>query len=133
MLQERILARRILTFGPEQIFWECIETVNLNVCEKFPQGLVRYGLERGSFALPTAEDYAGPWPPSSEHEGLWNDLIQTYHGCQLTRTHEDKFVAFAGIVQAMQAFFEAQARKACASTDHVAYVAGWFALQLPMG
>ncbi|KAF2825279.1 hypothetical protein CC86DRAFT_352624 [Ophiobolus disseminans] len=127
VLQERLLSRRILTFGPNQVFWECPETAGLNVCETFPGGLVPYGHNRGPFALPPNEpwdrlgEYVDPnTKPSAEDQHIWLDLIETYSECNLTRRHEDKFVAFSGIVMHMHSVFNPSP-----------YIAGFFAFELP--
>jgi len=133
VFQERLLSRRILTFGPTQIFWECLKTALCNVCETFPQGLLSYGHQRGPFSLPTAEKDPGTWPLRLNHEGIWLNLIETYCECHLSQQHEDKFAAFSGIAQHMQAYFGSLAREAHVSTACVTYVAGLFAYQLPAG
>jgi len=126
VLQERLLARRILTLGSSQVFWECHETAGLNVCETFPNGLLAYGDSRGPFALPPNEQWPRPEHldpsrlPSAEDQLKWLDLIETYSECQLTRCHEDKFVAFAGIVMHMHSVFGGHP-----------YIAGFFKFELP--
>lgn len=120
VLQERLLSRRILTFGPKQVFWECCETAGRNVCETFPQGLPPYGYSRGPFLLPSPKEYGRPETPSVANHRKWLDLIETYCECNLTKRHEDKLVALGGIAQQMQSVFGGST-----------YIAGFFMFELP--
>jgi hypothetical protein len=120
VLQERLLSRRILTFGPKQIFWECHETEGHNVCETFPQGLLPYGHARGPFSLPTVRQKDLTGPAFIEDQRTWLNLIDTYNECQLSRSHEDKLVAFAGIATHMASVFGGSP-----------YIAGFFAFEIP--
>jgi hypothetical protein len=117
-LQERLLSRRVLVIGTHQVFWECVETANLNVSELFPQGLKTAHFSPKFFSLPRV-------PPQSPAETIdaqitWHRLIQNYSECKLTRTHKDKLVAFAGVAQHMQAFH-----------NNSPYIAGLFLAELP--
>ncbi|KAH8787227.1 heterokaryon incompatibility protein-domain-containing protein [Hyaloscypha finlandica] len=67
VFQERLLAPKVLHFTENQIFWECFRDQN--------QGIVLLSL----FAF-----------------NMWNDLVQTYSKCALTRS-EDKLVALSGL------------------------------------
>lgn len=120
VLQERLLSRRVLTFGPEQMFWECCETEGRNVCESFPDGLPPYGYDRGPFVLPTQRDYRDPDPPTSETQRTWLKLVENYSECQLTKNHDDKLAAFGSIAQQMQGVLGGSN-----------YIAGCFMCQLP--
>lgn len=113
-LQERLLSPRILTFGKEQIFWECKWTEGHNYCETFPSGVLAPCYSRGPFALPD------PIVNEFDWYHIWQALIDTYSECQLTRSNGDKFAAFAGI--ALITSVEFQRRR---------YIAGVFDFELP--
>lgn len=118
VFEERVMAKRILHFGKDQLFFECHE---LDACETFPSG------------LPTSPSYR--WRPlgaasnghfkrqdpatdgasiresnsmgrlSSDQSlntySLWSDLVETYSGLSLTK-EEDKLIAFSAIAKKMR-------------------------------
>jgi hypothetical protein len=55
VLQERLLSRRILTFEPKQIFWECSEPGHGVLSETFPQGICTSIRISKPFSLPDVE------------------------------------------------------------------------------
>lgn len=112
VLQERILAPRVLHFGTHQVFWECSESQN--TCEAFPNGIPYQIFELPPFELPDKSDQG-----SDAASLCWQELIHTYTRCSLTKADTDKFVAFAGIVERMAAVFDDD------------YIAGFFRHELP--
>ena len=82
VVQERILAPRMLYFTSTQVFWECYEKV---ACEVFPQG---YPEQRSNI-----ENYfhkknlVGP---------MWSEVVELYSKCKLTYS-SDKLVAISGL------------------------------------
>ena len=109
VLQERLLASRVLHFGKRQLFWECCETdaaevlaqgplpgrnsmvtnfKNLDDPERFVQensdGRAFMGLERRF------------WPII-----LWTYIVEIYSAARLTKS-EDKLIALSGIAKRMQ-------------------------------
>ncbi|KAK3342522.1 hypothetical protein B0H65DRAFT_468503 [Neurospora tetraspora] len=116
VLQERILAPRILHFGKRQVMWECCEK---DASEVFPHGLhpelaaseyVRFK----SFALGLDQgDQRGYFDTSRlpVAQLLWNRIIFSYARCSLSRP-EDKLVACSGIAKRFQSML------------HDTYVAG---------
>jgi hypothetical protein len=56
--QERLLSSRILSFGTQQIFWECRHTENMSVSETFPQGVPAFCCRRGPFSMPHVPPHA---------------------------------------------------------------------------
>ncbi|KAH4606042.1 hypothetical protein HBH82_111400 [Parastagonospora nodorum] len=117
-LQERLLSRRVLVIGTHQVFWECVETANLNVSELFPQGLKTAHFSPKFFSLPRVAPQSAA--NAIDAQTTWHRLIENYSKCKLTRTHEDKLVAFAGVAQHMQAFH-----------GNSPYIAGLFLAELP--
>ena len=105
VVQERLLAPRILHFGREQLFWECHE---LEACETFPQGLPlglggtgfkgmdphvdgrRIRLEEGRDPDPTLNAYH-----------LWDQVVKAYTWSDLTKP-EDKLIALSGLAKTVQ-------------------------------
>lgn len=110
VLQERILAPRVLHFGKHQLMWECCER---DAAEVFPHGLhpeltasrdVRFksfnleldqGDQRGYFVdseLPVARL-------------LWNRIIWDYTQCGISRS-EDKLVACSGVAKRFESLLQ---------------------------
>jgi Pyruvate/2-oxoacid:ferredoxin oxidoreductase delta subunit len=113
VVQERLLAPRILHFAERQLYWECREQYAL---EKHPldvpQEEVKYSFVKQSLD-----------PCKLLQEGrvescyaAWHQYVQLYSPCALTRP-EDKLVAFAGIARRV-----GELLKACGTTDE--YLAG---------
>jgi hypothetical protein len=117
VLQERLLSKRILTYGQHQVHWECTESKGHNVCETFPSGIETDIDIRGPFSLPSVP---GDWVEDPKYYQDWIELIDLYSECQLTRTNEDKFAAFSGIAEHMQHVF-----------NNSPYIAGFFAFEFP--
>ncbi|KAH9211719.1 heterokaryon incompatibility protein-domain-containing protein, partial [Leptodontidium sp. 2 PMI_412] len=88
VLQERILAPRIIHFGKTQLFWECHE---LDSCEMFPDGVPREYL--GDEA-----DRFWPLDPMIDSFILWRGIVETYTKCLLTE-RKDKLVAISAIAR----------------------------------
>ncbi|KAH9876717.1 hypothetical protein J1614_003849 [Plenodomus biglobosus] len=120
VLQERLFSRRILTFGRQQVFWECCETDELNVCETFPNGLICGVKARGPFSLPELPREAAFTSKSTAYTD-WVELVETYTQCQLTFPDQDKLAAFSGIAEAV-----------AESVGRPPYIAGFFAPELPI-
>ncbi|KAF3061083.1 hypothetical protein GL218_02873 [Daldinia childiae] len=101
VLQERILAPRVLYFGKDQIFWECLTR---RKCELLPNGL--------PLEIPSRRDLLDQlhWAGASNSRkmsdtlyNLWIKYIEEYSQCMLTNP-SDKLAAIAGIAQLFQDF-----------------------------
>ena len=112
VLQERLLAPRVLHFGKRQLLWECNE---LRACEVYPRGIPaddyvsrhdsnsdKFLKESFTTILQGGLDNA---LTSSQMHGAWNDLVQHYTKCNLTMS-KDKLVAISGIVKRLQPLFK---------------------------
>ena len=112
VLQERLLAPRVLHFGKRQLLWECNE---LRACEVYPRGMRatddyatdgsntdKFLKESLTTILQGGLDNA---LTSSQIHGAWNDLVQHYTKCNLTMS-KDKLVAISGIVKRLQPSFK---------------------------
>ena len=96
VVQERLLSRRVLHFGMQQMFWECRE---LDACETCPQGLPKTLAELNRFkstgsartldSVTTKASYATIYEQ-------WEYIVDAYSRSNLTRT-SDKVVALSGI------------------------------------
>jgi Heterokaryon incompatibility protein (HET) len=94
VLQERLLAPRVLHFSQEQLFWECREMV---ACEAFVEGLPN-GLDL----------HLNPWSEKAmvllhqqsnqEIKEIWRSLIQNYTRKQLSH-RKDRLPAIEGLAR----------------------------------
>ncbi|KAF2117899.1 heterokaryon incompatibility protein-domain-containing protein, partial [Lophiotrema nucula] len=114
IFQERMLARRILHFGREQLFWECRQE---NCSEAFPEGLP-ISLQESSFFLSkyiyeqflsgtfsTASQsgrFLRQWKqeplPEERLELFWEILVADYSRCELS-FGKDKLIALSGVAE----------------------------------
>jgi hypothetical protein len=99
VLQERILAMRILHFRDSQVFYECLQ---FRACESFPAGLPpplhnSSNFKEASGALEMSPK-ADPWPTSFQ---AWQAIIEEYTRCDLT-FEKDKLIAISGVASRMK-------------------------------
>ncbi|KAK3934042.1 HET-domain-containing protein [Diplogelasinospora grovesii] len=104
VLQEQLLARRVLHFG-DQLFWECAE---IWACETLPDGPTDALRLLGSpWYFSIRQRILGilrpqfHWVPSARQEALynvWDEICTEYSRRNLTR-QSDKLIAFMGIVK----------------------------------
>jgi hypothetical protein len=111
VIQERLLAPRVLHFGKEQLFWECHE---LDACETFPRGVPpmfpEYLTTRFKGLDPDIDGerlrkQAERRVPDLDHNlrpyFVWHQILSAYRKCDLSNS-EDKLIAISGIVKVMQ-------------------------------
>ena len=129
VVQERLLAPRVLHFGRRQIFWECNE---LKSCELYPNGLPEEADLLSTAELKCKEITSGhPYPmsPATPQDWndtgpcprilrSWNDVVKVYSKAKLT-FEGDKLVAIAGLA------------KTYAERIHAPYLAGLWGVHLP--
>ena len=107
VLQERILANRILHFGERQLMWECREK---DAAETYPNGLPR-AISTGSDVrfkdlcpntyLQQVRRFKGlSINPGVFAHLLWMRVVEAYSRCQLTKP-DDKLPALSGIAKRM--------------------------------
>jgi len=110
IVQERLLAPRVLHFAASQLFWECNQ---LKACELYPTGLPdRADLQSTSelkcievtdgFPYPEKQATSTDWNdtgPAPRILRSWHDTVQVYTKANLT-FERDKLVAIAGLAQA---------------------------------
>ena len=118
VLQERLLARRVLHFGRHQLYFECQQK---NACESFPLGFrttPTYTF-RALGAAPNGrfislDPMIDGRRARKERTGgrqcvdeslnpyyLWAELVETYSGLQLTKA-TDKLIAVSGMAKLLQ-------------------------------
>ena len=127
VIQERVLAPRVLHFGQAQCFWECRSK---NACETYPngmpasQGLTGFPDKEINFSFGRNRTPLSPDPTKRGNSSpgayvFWNKWVQEYSTCGLT-DGRDKLVALTGIARLVERV-----------TGDV-YVAGRWKSQLPM-
>lgn len=122
MLQERLLARRVLHFCHDQVFWECCE---LTASETYPQGFPPNSLLQGVVNCKDLNPYSKwnrqNYANASTHDIsylLWENLKEIYSSCHITRA-SDKSTAIAGLASRFERVLQDQ------------YIAGMWKAQLP--
>ncbi|VUC20080.1 unnamed protein product [Clonostachys rosea] len=112
VVQERFLSPRIIHFTPNQIYWECLESIR---CSSDPEGKLlslgtkeRRCLETTNYKSSRLElAQAAPAPsrpgehPQYLHHRHWGAMVSIYIGCHLTE-ESDRFIAMSGIAKAFR-------------------------------
>jgi hypothetical protein len=99
VVQERLLAPRVLHFGSNQLFWECKEG---QICEDFPIGspAVLLRPDQDCFFKVFNDHILDFLKAKSSHpnaaHAVWQRALSSYTGCGLTKS-SDKLIALAGI------------------------------------
>jgi hypothetical protein len=112
IFQERILASRILHFGPEELFWEC---QNLSTCQctaaSDANDIARLALSSTSLCegalQPKSALNIRSWATRGDRELMrcWHSLVEEYSLLHLT--HEtDIFPAFSGVTKLFRDAFQ---------------------------
>ena len=95
IVQERVLASRVLHFASKTLVWECCEGV---ATHRRPHITQRHDVQPlrplPGYLSPRAE----PWP-RSELIAIWCNAIWTYSRTTLTKPEEDKLVAVQGVTK----------------------------------
>jgi hypothetical protein len=116
VVQELLLAPRVLHLTGRQFYWQCYD---LAACESYPRGIppnlwpeevprdiLCYALHhvesgiKDRYSYPTSE-------PLRELQRLWGGILDTYTRCNLTYT-SDKLAALAGLAEVMYKEFNDQ-------------------------
>lgn len=112
VVQERILAPRILHFGENQLYWECNEK---DACETFPVSLPqkmmdenpRFKSQKPAYDGTRLRCYSEDWygllkfDKDLNNYDLWSNIVLAYTRCDLT-VGSDKLVALSGVAQMMR-------------------------------
>ena len=105
VVQERLLAPRVLHFGSKQLFWECSER---DASEDFPTGLPLVLVRSDQQSLFKFFDeivlrLVESSHPSPAH-AVWQRALSSYTHASLTKS-EDKLIALAGIASELSSNF----------------------------
>ena len=111
VVQERLLAPRVLHFGEFQAFWECHEDV---YCEAYPHGVpihsprqMRYkpppkmsnpDVIALNYAVSTGEEGGGSQEARRAIYDFWERIVVMYSRCNLTKG-DDKLIAISGMAE----------------------------------
>ena len=110
VVQELLLAPRILHLGGTQLFWECYE---LKACETYPEGVPSSlqpssisreaigGLLNNAVCRSGGIESGSKTNPKDELWNLWKGIVELYSTKRLTYT-SDKLVALSGIAKLME-------------------------------
>ena len=121
VLQERLLAPRILHFGRTQLAFECR---GLRACETFPIGLPFMATGRKNIKSRLGlnrimdDEMPGEYDQVERMRSVWYDVIKAYTACALSKPH-DKLIAMSGLVKIIRPGLQ----------DH--YLAGLWKAALP--
>ena len=111
VVQERLLAPRVLHFGRIQLAWECHE---VDACETYPTGLPVAQQSTGTMHKGLDPDTNGRHlqsmgdsesSPNLYTYHVWNKIVAAYTAGELT-VASDKFVALSGLAKKMQALLQ---------------------------
>jgi hypothetical protein len=110
VLQERILASRVLHFGESQLFWECHE---LDACEMYPKGIppfmskgvprfkdIDLSIDRAQTTRTSRSDRDALEMELAAYS-LWTRIVSAYSTCGLS-LEADKLVAVNGLANSIQ-------------------------------
>ena len=111
VLQERVLAPRVLHFGFDQVLWECCE---LSAAEEFPDGMSATYTGGYVGGLLDFKQTTNLFPRSQptlqgavdskyrKFHGIWRKLGGMYGRCDLTEPDTDKLMAISGLARVIQ-------------------------------
>ncbi|PQE28622.1 heterokaryon incompatibility protein [Rutstroemia sp. NJR-2017a BBW] len=113
VVQERIMSRRNIHFGSQQLYWECPQH---DACEIYTEGLpgdfyplwgellnFKHQIEPIDVNLDVIPGNSFQHWQANKMLNLWARTVCTFSECQLTRS-EDKLPALSGIAKAIQPF-----------------------------
>jgi hypothetical protein len=120
VVQEMSLAKRVLHFGKDQLFWECDQKM---ACETFPRGIPLTQIEvtprinsfffdgqmgNGQDETLRLRCFSEEWygilkaEPKLRYYDLWANVVSAYTKCELTQP-TDKLIAISGLAQEFKA------------------------------
>jgi hypothetical protein len=108
VVQERLLAKRVLHFNQDQLYWECQQT---SACEIFPAAMPKCMMFEGKFkdivpntGIPEMAS-KGPISPSKSREVIWRRVLSSYSRAQLSNPN-DREAALSGIMKVLEGVFD---------------------------
>lgn len=108
VLQEQLLARRVLYFG-EQLFWECAENWACETLPEGPTGMLSllgtptcFATQRRITAIVSEQFHCTSWFRQTSLYAVWDSICMEYSRRLLTR-QSDKAIAISGIAEYFKA------------------------------
>ena len=108
VVQERLLAKRVLHFNRDQLYWECQQT---SACEIFPAAMPKCMMFEGKFkdivpntGIPETAS-KGPISPLTSREVIWRRVLSSYSRAQLSNPN-DREAALSGIMKVLEGVFD---------------------------
>jgi hypothetical protein len=98
VMQEGLLATRVLSIGHGELFWDCQQVPYAS--ESLPLGFTLCSnLERDELwaRLSLSVSFISPIRNSGNLEMIWSELLNEYTACELTYPQADKLVALSAI------------------------------------
>lgn len=127
VVQERVLAPRVLHFGGDRVFWECAELSLVD--ESFPTGfqdscpayktITQWPFDLSDVPRESSPTETDIQPVSDPMWALWQEMLNEYTRCDLSFPEKDIFIALAGIAERFGRYFGDE------------YIAGFFRKHLP--
>lgn len=97
VVQEYILAPRVLHFAEGQIFWECC---SLRACETYPLGIPNHTAFKPNLDTQSlTRELITFYTPALQRYRLWQIHVGRYTASKLTKPTEDKFLAISGLAR----------------------------------
>ena len=109
VVQERILAPRVLHFGEGQLYWECQD---FDACETYPGGVPKFVSGESNrpnpfktkgfqMSIDSSSSEMVQKQATSEILRSWREIVNVYAECDLTEP-SDKLVAISGLAKSVQ-------------------------------
>ena len=109
VVQERILAPRVLHFGQRQLYWECQD---FDACETYVNGVPKFVSGESNWPNPFKTggfntELSLSQPPTAQQRTInkilssWREIVNVYAECQLT-VAGDKLIAISGLAKSVQ-------------------------------
>ncbi|KAK6441173.1 hypothetical protein LTR95_002597 [Oleoguttula sp. CCFEE 5521] len=90
VLQERLLSKRVLHFGTEELFWQCADREHL--CESRPGVCDEAHVVPGMLEVQRLRSM-----DEDKVQKLWDRVLYAYTSAKLTKPHKDKLMAVRGL------------------------------------
>jgi hypothetical protein len=105
VVQERVMAPRVLHFARSQLFWECRQH---SACEKYPQGVSYSFLTSANdkehldyeLYVEFAKCYGADAKQVANCYNIWDSLVSYYSQASLTRS-TDRLIAISGMAKSL--------------------------------
>ncbi|OQO00165.1 hypothetical protein B0A48_13952 [Cryoendolithus antarcticus] len=96
VLQERLLSKRVLHFGTEELFWQCADREHL--CESRPGVCDEAHIVPGMLEVQRLRSM-----DEDKVQKLWDRVLYAYSSARLTKPRKDKLMAVRGLANRLAA------------------------------